>query len=247
MTAVSRRTLVERVGDEILDLIAEQGYELGSSLPSTSQLAARFEVSAVVVREAMATLAGRGIVRRVQGREPTIGRPGSEVLETVLRVRTHQDELTLEEFLQCRAPLELQSAALAAASPDAEVRAAVLEPIMTRLRNWSDETDPAEADHAFHLALADLSGNRLIQLLLASLNSVMHEALTTIFRELLERYDEQGPEVRLRTHERIADAVIAGDPVEATLAMADHFLFWEELELGMVGLTGREVASGSAG
>ena len=68
MTAVTRRTLTEQVADGILGLILDDGYAVGESLPSTSELGYRFDVSAVVVREAMATLAGRGIVVRRQGR-----------------------------------------------------------------------------------------------------------------------------------------------------------------------------------
>jgi GntR family transcriptional repressor for pyruvate dehydrogenase complex len=193
-------------------------------------------VSAVVVREAMATLAGRGIVERRQGREPTVARPDAEVLDSILRVRMRQDAIGVGEFHQCRAALELQSAALAATAARPEDRAAALEPSLRGLREWSTEDEIAEADRAFHLGLAELSGNHVIQLLLSSLSSVLRDAVADSLRRLLERYGDEGPSVNARIHERVADAVIAGDRPGAVEAMADHFLFWgKDFDFGSVG------------
>jgi DNA-binding FadR family transcriptional regulator len=239
MTAVTRRTLTDQVADGILELILRDGYGVGDSLPSTSELGGRFDVSAVVVREAMATLAGRGIVARRQGREPTVARPDAEVLDSILRVRIRQDGIDVGEFHQCRAALELQSAALAASAGSRESRAAALAPALAGLREWRVAAEIAEADRQFHLALAELSGNQVIRLLLTSLSSVLRDAVGDSLRRLLERRGDEGPELNARMHERIADAVVAGDRAGAIEAMADHFLFWgDDFDFGSVGHTG---------
>jgi DNA-binding GntR family transcriptional regulator len=49
----------------ILDLVADRGLKEGDFLPPTGELVARFDVNVVVVRKALAVLAGRGMpVRR---------------------------------------------------------------------------------------------------------------------------------------------------------------------------------------
>jgi DNA-binding FadR family transcriptional regulator len=236
VTAVSRRTLTEQVAEGILDLILDDGYGVGDSLPSTSDLGGRFDVSAVVVREAMATLAGRGIVVRRQGREPTVARPDADVLDSILRVRIRQDRIDVGEFHQCRAALELQSAALAAFAGSRASRAAALAPALAGLREWTVASEIAEADRQFHLALAELSGNQVIRLLLSSLSSVLREAVGDSLRRLLERHGSEGPEVNARMHEGIAAAVVRGDRAGAIEAMAQHFLFWgDDFDFGSVG------------
>jgi GntR family transcriptional repressor for pyruvate dehydrogenase complex len=240
MTAVTRRTLTEQVAEGILDLILGDGYAVGDSLPSTSELGDRFDVSVVVVREAMATLAGRGIVVRRQGRESTVGRPDADVLDSILRVRIHQDGIDIGEFHQARAALELQATALAATAVDAGTRAAALEPALSGLREETSTEAVAEADRQFHLALAELSGNQVIRLLLTSLSSVLRDAVEDSFRRLVERYGDEGPGLNVCIHQRIADAVVAGDRAGAIEAMADHFLFWgDDFDFGSVGHTAR--------
>ncbi len=58
MTAIPRRSLADQVAEGILALILDGPLAEGAPLPTTAELAARFDVSAVVVREAMAALAG---------------------------------------------------------------------------------------------------------------------------------------------------------------------------------------------
>lgn len=237
---VSRRTLTDQVAEAILDLVVSAEYAVGDSLPSTSELAGRFDVSAVVVREALAVLAGRGIVARRQGREAIVARPDSDVLDSILRVRVRQDGIGVAEFHQCRAALELQSAALAAEAADPETRAAALAPALERLRVWDVRAEVVEADRQFHLALAELSGNRVIRLVLTSLSSVLHDAVADSFRRLVELHGDEGPVVNVRMHQRIADAVVAGDRAAAVETMADHFLFWgDDFDFGSVSLVRR--------
>ena len=66
---LSRRSLADQVADALIDLILKEGLQEGDSLPSTAELSERFGVSRTVVREALAALAGRGILSRSQGRE----------------------------------------------------------------------------------------------------------------------------------------------------------------------------------
>lgn len=225
MTAIPRRSLADQVAEGILALILDGPLAEGAPLPTTAELAARFDVSAVVVREAMAALAGRGIVARRQGREAVVARPGPEVLDSIFRVRARQDSTTLEEAVQVRAALELQSAALAAQ------RDGAAEPLLRArveaMLGARSSAALAEHDRAFHAALAELAGNRVLHLLLASVASVVGETVDANVRRLVAEHGLAESRLRVaRSHEPIVDAVVARDPAAATRAMADHFVYW---------------------
>jgi GntR family transcriptional repressor for pyruvate dehydrogenase complex len=224
--AIPRLTLTERVAEAILDQILRERLGEGDALPSTGELAKRLDVSVVVVREALATLAGRGIVSRRQGRESVVARPGPEVLDSVFRVRTQQDSITADEFQQCRAALELQSASLAADAASAEQRAAALEPLIEAMRAERELEALTELDRRFHLAIADLSENRAIWLLLSSVNSVLRDSIHRNWENLLRKRNSRELDRALDLHAAIAEAILAGDRRRAIAAMSAHFSYW---------------------
>src|SRR5687767_2625736 len=98
----ARRSLADQAADAVLELILGGDLSHGDSLPSTAELAKRFDVSVVVVREALASLAGRGILERRQGREPVVSLPGPDVLSSILRVRARHDDISVDDFQECR-------------------------------------------------------------------------------------------------------------------------------------------------
>ena len=220
MSTISRQTLTDRVADAVLDLIFEDGLAEGDSLPSSGDLAKRFDVSVVVVREALATLAGRGVLLRRQGRESVVAMPGHELMSSTMRLRAKQELISMEEFLDCRAALEVHAAALAAATGTPDERDALLRPALGAMREVTRRPEALiDADLDFHMHVAELSGNRALALILASLRSVIRE-------ELARRTEGASADERRRSVERhagVADAIVAGDPGAAAAAMQAHF------------------------
>lgn len=234
-----RESLVEQLAEKLLDLIVEQRMDEGSSLPSTAELASRFGVSVIVVREAIAILVGRGIVRRQQGRESIIRRPGSEVLDSLFRVRASQDGISTAEIQQCRSALELQAAALAATSADADRRRAVLEPLLEAMKQAEGVVELTAADQAFHEGIIELSGNRALGLIIGAVRSAVLNGVDEHWHRWFEVHADGSPGPAIARHEAIADAIIDGDRERAIRAMADHFLEWEEyVDFGQVGVFG---------
>lgn len=232
-----RESLVEQLADKLLDLIVEQRMDEGSSLPSSAELAARFGVSVIVVREAIAILVGRGIVQRRQGREPLIRRPGSEVFDSLFRVRASQDSISTAEIQQVRSTLELQAAALAATSADAERRRTALLPLLEGLKQARGIEELTAADQAFHEGIIELSGNRALGIVIGAVRSVVLNAVDENWHRWFEAHADGSPGPAIARHEAIANAIIDGDRDAAIRAMADHFLEWEEyLDFGQVGL-----------
>lgn len=229
---VARRTLVDRVAEAILDSILDGGIAPGSALPSAGELAERYDVSVVVVREALAVLAGRGIVLRRQGREPVASRPGPEILDSIFRVRMQQDSMTLVEFQQCRAALELQSAALATSNPSQQARDDLLALPLELMRTETEIAALATADAQFHQALAELSGNAPLRLILSSFSTLLHQSIEDNVARLLASRGREGISIAFERHRAITDAVVDGDRRRAVSAMASHFMIWTEIDYG---------------
>ncbi len=85
--------------EEIQRLIKEEYSTPGSRLPKESELADRFQVSRIVVREAMKVLEDRGMVEVRAGRGTMTVAPSPEsVKESLLRFFGDQPVPTLEEM-----------------------------------------------------------------------------------------------------------------------------------------------------
>src|SRR5437868_2700937 len=80
-------TLASRVADSLVAFILEEGLKEGNPLPATADLAERYGVSRTVVREAIADLAGRGILVRSQGKESIVAMPGHPQLHGLFQFR----------------------------------------------------------------------------------------------------------------------------------------------------------------
>lgn len=217
MGPVPRRTLVDQVSTALLDLIAEEALSPGDPMPATGELAKRFDVSVVVVREAIAQLAGGGILSRRQGRESIVSVPGSEIVADTLAMHAHHDKIPSEDFLICRAALELEAASLAACRGDASSRSARLEPALAKMVSAKSRKAFNEADIALHISIAELSGNRALTVILRSLHEVIR-------REIVRRTRSSSRQSQsVRDHEEVVRAIIAGDSSAARAAMAEHF------------------------
>lgn len=68
--AVRRTTLFDQVASEIITLIEETGLKPGDEVPPEGELAARFGVNRLAVREAIRALAAREILVSSQGGRP---------------------------------------------------------------------------------------------------------------------------------------------------------------------------------
>lgn len=226
---------MEQLSHRLLDFIIDQGLDEGDKLPSTGELAEQFEVSVLVVREAIAILVGRGVVRRRQGRESVVTRPGPEVLDFLFRVRAAQDGISTTEIQQCRSALELQAVALAATSKTRDERKTIMVPLLEAMKNAGSQEELAEADQAFHEGIFHLSGNRALALLVGALRSAVRTGVNENWQRWFDLQIDKTPFPVIASHEKIAEAIIDGNRHHATQAMADHFLAWEKfIDFGQV-------------
>lgn len=202
----------------------------GTSLPSEGELAARFEVSRLTVREAVKMLAGRGLLDLGRGRRAVVMQPTGAAFADYLTALIRHDPKGLFDLIEMRLSLEVQSATLAARRAT-RAGIAALEAEIDGMRAAVEEgrrgVDPDESERRFHLhdvgfheAIALSSGNRLI----SSLFEAMAEPLKSSFALSRRGHDARGYSVddTIAAHEDILNAIRAGNPKAAGVAMRAH-------------------------
>ncbi|QBI56501.1 FadR/GntR family transcriptional regulator [Streptomonospora litoralis] len=199
----------------------------GRQLPSEKELAERFGVSRVVLREAMKTLETKGLVHRRQGKPAVIASPNALPVESFVALSVLRDRRALMEFTEIRKALEVHGARLAAqriAGPDEEGT----RPHIERARRSIAEmrADPLDmptrvrTDFDFHQALAEASGNRSLAQILGALEQSLAASREESHRRFLTTAED--PAVSATEHEVVLDAVLTGEPARAVEAMEHH-------------------------
>ncbi|MDE2018672.1 MAG: FadR family transcriptional regulator, partial [Hyphomicrobiales bacterium] len=107
------KTATGAVADALArDILAER--RPGAKLESEAALSLRFGVSRVTVREALRTLAGKGLVELSRGRRATVRQPDGQAFGDFLASAIRFDPKGLFDLLEVRMSLEIQSVGLAA-------------------------------------------------------------------------------------------------------------------------------------
>lgn len=167
------------------------------------RLAEELQVSRTPIREALFTLQGEGLVDLAPNQ--------------CARVR-HVTESDIAQIYALRRLLEAHSARAAAEHGDRASIERVAAALTTQQRLGSDGTaqDQAQADFAFHEAVAVAAGN---QLLLTVVRQVL--AVTVTYRSRY-KYGPQRVKSVLRQHDQVLRAIEEGDGERAEALMSRH-------------------------
>lgn len=211
----SRVPLTDMVSQQLQELLREQGLTEGDSIPPTGELATRFNVSRTVVREALAELTGRGLLRRQQGREGTIAVPGGDYLHTVFQSRIAVEDISFDQLQDFREVLEVGSARMAARHATLS-DIARLSDLLHAMRTADDDEAMLAVDVDFHRAIAN-AANPLFGLVLDGLSPLLMESRLAVWAA----YVKQGGdvEVAISHHQTLRDRIAQRDEEGAAAAM----------------------------
>lgn len=225
---LNKPSLAATVSDSLVAYILEEGLEEGDAFPTTTEIADRYGVSLTVVREAIASLEGRGLLRRSQGRETVVITPGLPELRGVLQFRVLRDGVTAEQVLEARRGMETITVRLAA------VRRT--EANLKDLREALDEMAKSgykrsfEPDVHFHQLLATAAQNPLLALFFDGIQALVREARIRAADSMRSQgipFDDV-----VSVHRAIFDAVETNDPDGAQAALEEHFRLTAEALAG---------------
>lgn len=211
--------LFERVARQIEQRILAGELHSGDRLPTERELAEQFRVSRTAVREALKTLAQKGLVEMRPGRGTIVIDGANEALQDSLDLAM---KLQLGEvggsrsLVEVREILEVEIAGRAAAHATADDIAAMRAAVQAMDESLHDADQFIAADNRFHEALAQATQNALILILVKSIVNLLSEQRKQIFTT------SDGPRRGQIHHKSILQSVIAHDPEAARAAMRAH-------------------------
>lgn len=219
ITGANTRTSHAQVVDELGKAIVTGEFPVGSILPGDPELAMRFKVSRTVLREAMKTLAAKGLIvpRARIGTRVTAKNQWNLFDSDVLTWHFHGgvDEDFLYHLSEIRLAFEPHAAALAAVNAtEAEISGMMRLAVAMGDPEHTAET-LAMADLRFHLAVVEASGNPFMR----TVGSLIEAALVGIFKLSSPASGRDQIDDVARTHIRIVEQISRRDEAGARAAM----------------------------
>ncbi len=219
-SGVSRPLLSDEVAERLQRAILSGIFKLGDRLPSEHELAQRFGVSRVVIREALRTLENLGIVAIKGGRTGGAFVASSDVrlFQRALLLNLRLHSLSVEELIEARLIYEPEVARLAAVRATAD-DLALLERILEQQREEVEHGYFAHPTNlSFHRAMAQATQNPLLEIVV--------QTVLELIRDRVARWTlPEGSWQRiLARHERLYEALRGRESEEACRVMREHVL-----------------------
>ncbi|MGJ4855383.1 FadR/GntR family transcriptional regulator [Labrys sp. KB_33_2] len=236
--AVASQRLFQQIAEQVVGLIRSGELPPGTRLPAERDLARKLGVSRPVVREAMIALEISGFVEVKTG-------TGSYVCSNSSRSGELGDAgPSAFDLLAARRIIEGEIAATAAAAAgDGDIEH--LDQALAWYRQeYLKGEDSFEADRAFHLGIAEATGNPVLT---RTMELLWGDMRGRIFDRLGELTNNS---TKLRTnmadHQAIRDAIAAGDGDKARRAMQAHIANVEAYFLMDAAEDGHTIRTGNA-
>lgn len=211
---VQSEKLSEQISHQLLEAIIDGHYGPGDRLPPERDLADVFRASRVVVREALGTLAAKGIVSVRHGRGTTINPVSAwNTLDPQVLMLLH-GETAFSQLTEMRRIVEPELAALAAERISSEA----LEDLRAISDLPEDDTieQHVECDTRFHLQIAQAARNPVLLIMISAVSELLCESRRRTFIV-------PGELAKAREwHHSIFEAIERGDAQAARGAMAAH-------------------------
>lgn len=198
--------------------IAHETIPAGAVLPPEHDLEIRFGVGRGVVREAIKTLSGKGLVsvRPRHGTRVLPRRDWSLLDRDVLNWLIGKDKPDIELLLavqEVRSIIEPAAAALAATRATEKDRQRI-NAALEAMEISSDQDSATAADKAFHLAVLEATHNPVLQGFRGAIDMI----LNTVFIVAVDSVDGWF-EANIPNHAAVARAIQRGDAKKARQAM----------------------------
>ncbi|HEX8886993.1 MAG TPA: FadR/GntR family transcriptional regulator [Noviherbaspirillum sp.] len=212
---VDNRRLYQQIADQIRTLIREGNFPVGSRLPPERDLAQQLGVSRPSVREALIALEVEGSVEVRMGAGVYVCAP----LEQAPHATAAMGE-SPTELMQARAALEGTVVMLACARVTDEALAALRRALKDMRSAIVQNRSPLVHDREFHLLIAGMTGNSVLERLVRELFDERHSPISSQLRVRSE--SSQTWNEALREHEAVLGALERRDALDALAAMRMH-------------------------
>ncbi|HEX8302796.1 FadR/GntR family transcriptional regulator [Sphingomonas sp.] len=214
---ITGNKLYQRVAASITARIEAGHWSPGTRLPGERDLAEDYKVSRPTIREAMIALEMKGWIeaRRGSGLYVTRRDHGTGAREDALNFDVGAFDLT-----EARILFEGEAVALAAVSITDEQLDELDRLVAEMAADDSSNPSVMDADHRFHLAIANATGNAAIRSVVEYLWDLRTKS--PLCANMFARAKRGGVMPRVEEHRPILAALRARDPNAARAAMRSH-------------------------
>ncbi|OHB68959.1 MAG: hypothetical protein A2V70_09770 [Planctomycetes bacterium RBG_13_63_9] len=215
LEAVGRSRICEVVAERLTGYISSQGLKPGDRLPTEQELADRFGISRLSLREATKALEFMGIVKAKPGRGLSVGRTDLRRITGYLEFDPALQDATPAELIGTRVVIEtgVLPYVLARMRRDGGIYESLHE-INDQMRRARTLADRVDLDIALHRRLVEASG--LSPLLTFS------DLLAAFFRSFRESLQKADWKAGIESHQRLIDALHAGRLAGARKQLQRH-------------------------
>lgn len=214
---IKRVMVGEQVFQQMKELLITGEWRPGQKLPSENELAEKFNVSRITVRQALQKLSTLGLVETRLGEGSFVKEIDAGDSMNALIPTVYLGENMAAEILEFREIIETECAGIAAKRAVAQ-DITDLKEIWQRMRLCKDQLHLKEfavEDLNFHFKIAEITQNRLI----VRTNLILRDVLK---RAMEETIDKMGCDNGLHYHKLIIQNIEAGDAIQASKTMREH-------------------------
>lgn len=221
---VTERIVRKRLSDEVFarlrKMIQSGEFKTGDEMPSERELMERFGVGRPAVREALLSLANKGLIKvshgeRARVREITAQSIINQV-DLSAKLMLSGSAESLENLKNARIFFEQGLVRVAAKNATPEDVAGLRKLLDLQKKNLGNSAGFIKSDMALHVAIAKISRNPIFPVVAEAMLGWL-EAYHT---EMLIWTGQEN--FTLEEHAEIVDAIAAADPIRAEQAMIQH-------------------------
>lgn len=214
--------LVEKTQQQIVDMIKRHEYDENNYLPSEGELAKRFGVSRVTIREAVKSLEIRGFLRRIHGKGICVLDDSVNAMARSISDMITQRDCTTVEVLEVRQIVEESCARLATLRADEEDLRALESCLKGMEESGQMDESYYTSDLNFHLHLAKATKNNLLIAIVTSYTPMLRESI------IAASQTDYCIEQKFHYHRRIYESICAKDAEQAVAQMRIHLTATED-------------------
>ncbi|MEW6355715.1 MAG: FadR/GntR family transcriptional regulator [Planctomycetota bacterium] len=207
--------LVRRAEEFLIQYILSGEVRPGEYLPPEQTLCAKLGIGRSTLREAVSILQSKGLVERRHGIGVRVIDRSQEAASNMLQLMLKRASASARDLLEMRRLYEVQAAAWAAQRATAEEISAIAA-ALDRMRAAQSAEEYAEADLAFHVAIARATHNTALALFVETIRTLLADAILANLRTSFR------PGPTLQFHERVFQAITARNAGQASQAMTEH-------------------------
>ncbi len=217
VSGTARKALPDIVFERMHRAIKSGAYKPDERLPTEHELAAEFEVSRPVIREALRRLREQGLIYSRRGAGSFVRAMGLREPLGFGQLENVADLLSCYEF---RLTLEPAAAAAAASRHDDKTLSAIRQALELLRDATNRQSHREDADYQFHLAIARAANNSYFSTAMEALKD--HISAGMKFHGISVKREASGLSRVFGEHEAIAAAIAAGDGPAARQLMQVH-------------------------